>query len=106
MTITKKSYISLEYDKVLNELANYAKTDQSKKLCLELTPYIKKSDINYVLKCTKEAKEILDYARDIPVEKILNFNKIKEKNEYFVEEELIDIAKTLRVFRIVRNFIK
>ena len=49
---------------------------------------------------------MLDLARDIPIERIENFTKLKEKNEYFVEEELIDIAKTLRTSRLVKNFLK
>ena len=106
MTITEKSYKSLEYDKILLELSNFAKTDQSKKLCLELTPFVKHDDIEKELTYTKEAKEILDFASDIPIEKIQNFSKLRQKNEYFIEEELIDIAKTLRVFRLVKNFLK
>ena len=33
-------------------------------------------------------------------------SKLKEKNEYFIEEELVDIAKSMRTFRLVRNFLK
>ena len=45
-------------------------------------------------------------ARDIPIEKIENFKILQNKNEYFVEEELVNIAKTMRTSRIVRNFLK
>lgn len=106
MTIINNTYKALEYDKILTRLANFAKTEQSKILCLDLTPFIKKEDILKELKYTKEAKEILDYAQDIPIDKIENFSKLREKNEYFIEEELIDIAKTLRTFRLVKNFLK
>ena len=34
---------------------------------------------------TKEAKQILDSANDIPIDKIQNFSHLREKNEYFVE---------------------
>ncbi len=106
MSIIQKSQKALEYDKVLKELSNYAKTDQSRKLCLDLTPYIKSEDIQRELDYTKEAKSLLDNAKDIPIEKIQNFTELKQKHEYFNEEELYDIAKTLRTFRLVRNFIK
>ena len=106
MSIIQKSQKALEYDKILAELAKFAKTEQSKKLCLDLTPFVRAEDIHDQLVLTREAKDVLDLARDIPIERIENFTKLKEKNEYFVEEELIDIAKTLRTSRLVKNFLK
>ncbi len=106
MSIIQKSQKALEYDKVLLELANFAKTEQSKSLCLDLTPFVRHDDITRELQYTKEAKSVLDFARDIPIDKIQNFSKLKEKNEYFIEEELVDIAKSMRTFRIVKNFLK
>ncbi len=106
MSIIQKSQKSLEYDKILAELSKFAKTEQSKKLCFELTPFVMPEDIQKQLVLTREAKDVLDLARDIPIEKIPDFKKLREKNEYFMEEELIDIAKAMRTSRIVRNFLK
>ena len=106
MSIIQTSQKALEYDKILAELSNFAKTDQSKELCLNLTPYVRFEDIEREIRYTREAKDVLDLARDIPIERIQNFNKIKEKNEYFTEEELVDIAKTMRTSRLVKNFLK
>lgn len=106
MSIIQKSQKALEYDKILAELSKFAKTEQSKKLCLELTPFVKPEDIHRQIVLTREAKDLLDSSRDIPIDKIQNFSKLREKSEYFVEEELIDIAKSMRVSRIVRNFLK
>ena len=106
MSIIQKSQKALEYDKILTELAAQAKTEQSRRLCLDLTPFVRKDDIERELQYTREAKSILDFARDIPIDKIENFSKLREKNEYFIEEELVDIAKSMKTFRIVRNFLK
>ena len=106
MSIIQKSQKSLEYDKILAELAKFTKTEQSKKLFLDLTPFVKIDDIQNQIILTSVAKDVLDLARDIPIDKIENFKKLREKNEYFIEEELIDIAKTMRTSRIVRNFLK
>lgn len=106
MNIIQKSRNALEYDKILSELSCFAKTEQSKKLCVDLTPYVKLSDIERELTYTKEAKFVLDNAKDIPIEKIINFSIFKNSASYFNEEELIDIAKTLRTYRLVRNFLK
>lgn len=106
MSIVQKSQKALEYDKILTELSKFAKTEQSKQLCLVLTPFVKPEDIKSQLVLTREAKDVLDLARDIPIEKIPDFSKLRERNEYFVEEELVDIAKSMRTSRIVRNFLK
>jgi len=106
MSIIQKSQKALEYDNVLAEMSKLAKTEQSKQLCLDLTPYVRKTDIERELNYTSDAKAILDFIDDIPVDKILNFSNLREKNEYFIEEELIDVAKSMRVFRLVRNFLK
>ena len=106
MSIVQKSQKALEYDKILAELAKFAKTEQSKKLCMDLTPFVKQEDIQSQLLLTREAKDVLDLARDIPIEKVPDFLKLRERNEYFVEEELVDIAKSMRTSRIVRNFLK
>ena len=73
MSIIQKSQKSLEYDKILAELAVFSKTDQSKFLCLDLTPLVRFDDIKSSLTYTAEAKMILDKACDIPIEKIQNF---------------------------------
>ena len=39
MDILEKSLKTLEFDKILENIANYAKTEQSKRLCLELEPF-------------------------------------------------------------------
>lgn len=106
MSIIQKSQKALEYDKVLEELSKFSKTEQSKKLCLDITPFVKKEDIKRELDYTKEAKSILDNAKDIPIERIQNFSAFKLKHEYYNEEELLDVAKSMRTFRLVRNFIK
>ena len=106
MSIIQKSQKALEYDTILAELSKFAKTEQSKKLCLDLTPFVKADDIQAQIILTREAKDVLDLARDIPIDKVQNFKVLRERNEYFVEEELVDIAKTMRTSRIVRNFLK
>lgn len=106
MSIIRKSQKALEFDKILYELSSFAKTEQSKKLCLDLTPFVKPEYIHEQLVLTREAKSVLDNSRDIPIDRIENFSKLREKSEYFVEEELVDIAKSMRTSRIVKNFLK
>ena len=106
MNISQKSQKALEYDEILTELSQYAKTEQSKALCTDLTPFVRSMDIERELIYTREAKYVADYHDDIPIENIQNFTKLRETNGYFSETELINIAKTLRTFRLVKNFLK
>lgn len=102
MEIALKSRKALEFDKILEKLSNFAKIEQSKELCLNLTPLDDIVAINRELQCTREAKFILDMPSDIPIEFVA---KINPPETYYSEEELIDTAKTLRTSRLVKKFL-
>ena len=104
MSIAVKSLKSLEFDKICNQLSGYAKTNMSKRLCLQLNCNI--DDVKTALQYTKEAKTILDLAMDIPVEFVAEVDKILSQAGVLSEEEIIDCAKTLRTSRLVKNFLK
>ena len=107
MDITEKSRKSLEFDKIAEKLSNYAKTKQSKEICLKTLPFDDIVKIKNELKCTAEAKFVLDIPSDIPIEFVADMEKIKQNigSTYLSEEELIDVAKTLRTSRLVKKFI-
>ena len=56
---------------------------------------------------TKEAKKILDMPADIPVEFAADVTKIQNSASasYLSEQELVDIAKTMRSSRLVKSFL-
>ena len=107
MNIREKSLKSLEFDKILYKLADFAKTKQSKELCLNLKPWQDSNVIKKELYYTREAKFILDLPADIPIEYLADITKIKNSMtaSYLCEEELIDVAKTLRTSRLIKNFL-
>lgn len=107
MNILAKSIKNLEFDKIIEQISNYAKTEQSKKLCFELKPFDDIVMIKNALKCTREAKFILDIPNDIPIDYLADIENIKLglNSSYLSEEELIDIAKTLRSSRLVKRFL-
>ena len=55
MNIIEKSRKSLEFDKIAEKLSNYAKTKQSKEICLKTLPFDDIVKIKNELKCTAEA---------------------------------------------------
>ncbi len=107
MDIIEKSRTSLEFDKIAEKLSNYAKTKQSREICLKTLPFDDIIKIKNELKCTGEAKFILDMPSDIPIEFVADMEKIKQNigSTYLSEEELIDVAKTLRTSRLVKKFL-
>ena len=106
MDIGKQSLENLEYNKILELVANYAKISQSKKLCLSMQPHPNRQDVETALKYTKEARQILDMAQEIPIEFVIELDKVPLNVEYFMEEELVDFAKTLRTSRLVKSFLR
>lgn len=107
MNILEKSRKSLEFDKIAEKLSNFAKTKQSKELCLAIMPFDDIVKIKNELQCTREAKQILDMPNDIPIEFLADIKAIKKNMgvSYLAEDELIDVAKTLRTSRLVKKFL-
>ena len=107
MNTTEKSLKSLEFDKIAEKLSNFAKTKQSKEICLKTLPYTDIVKIKNELQCTREAKQILDMPNDIPIEFLADIEQIQKNMgvSYLAENELIDIAKTLRTSRLVKKFL-
>lgn len=107
MNITEKSRKALEFDKITEQLANFAKTPQSRRICLEALPFEDIVRINKELQCTREAKFILDLPSDIPIEFIADIENIKNDlmGNYLSEQQLVDVAKTLKSSRLVKKFL-
>ncbi len=106
MILTEQTYKALEYNKVLELLANFAKTKGSKEICLNLIPENSREVIERNLNFTDEARRILDFAMDIPIEYVIDLKGININAEYFSEDELIDFCKTLRTSRLVKSFLR
>ena len=64
MDVIQKTNYSLEFDKIKEELSKYAKFEQSKALCLNLCPSSDVDKIKHQIEYTREAKIILDKAKE------------------------------------------
>ena len=106
MDLVEQSLKCLEYDRVIELLANCAKIKQAKELCLNLKPYDNRKNIETQLQFTDEARHILDMAMELPIEYVIDIKNTRLNVEYFSEEELIDFAKTLRTSRVVKSFLR
>lgn len=107
MNIQEKSIQTLEFDKILTKLSSFARTHQSQKLCLSVKLEDDIETIKKNITLTKEAKELLDKVMELPIEDMAEFEEIASKiNGCLNESELISVAKTFKVGRLVKNFIK
>src|SRR5574344_1878572 len=108
MEMIKKSLKALEFDKITEKLAGFAKLKQSRELCFGLSIYSNKENIQKQLKLTAEAKRVLDMALELPIERVAEIKELENStlNAYLSEEEIVNVAKALRSARLVRNFLK
>lgn len=108
MKIAEKSLYTLEFDKVLEKLSLLARLKQSKDLCFKASIYSGMSNIQTQIDFTKEAKQILDAALELPLEYVAQVDEIMASTigSYLKEEEILDIAKTIKTSRLVKNFLR
>ena len=107
MSIISKTYESLEFDKIKSELSKFAKFEQSRNLCLTMPIHNDFDKIKEQIELTREAKKILDLAKETPTEFIADIGKIENNASlsYLEEQELVDLAKTMKSSRLLKKFI-
>lgn len=108
MNVAKKSLKSLEFDKILEKLSQFARLKQSKDLCFQANIYSDIATIRKQVQLTKEAKSILDMVMELPLDFVVEVDSITGStiNSYLREDEILDVAKTMRSSRLVKNFLK
>lgn len=108
MAILEKSLKTLEFDKVLEKLSLHSRLEQSKELCLNAETSYGRHEIQTQINFTKEAKLILDSALELPIEYVAQIDKIMASTigSYLKEEEILDVAKTIKTSRRVKNFLR
>lgn len=83
----------LEFDKVLNHIANYSVTDPGKTVIYSLVPSDKKVEIEYIGDLVSEATEILTRVGDPPIEYISDLNNALSESK--IEGAVLSAKKIL-----------
>ena len=106
--IIEKHAKSLEFDKVLEILSNFAISSLGKQKCLNAPIYAQKAQIEYHLELTSEAKKIFDKEGNFscfPLEFFSNAQEILNSTRLNAQD-IVDLARTLRTSRLVKNFLQ
>ncbi|MBQ9246068.1 endonuclease MutS2 [bacterium] len=98
----------LEFDKVLSYLSDYAISTLGKERCLNALIFDNIDTINKELLLTTQARTIVNNALNVPLDNIFDIEKSlndAKKQMRLSEQEIVDIAKTLRTSRLMKNFL-
>lgn len=105
--MNKNTLEVLEFNTILSYLSDFAISTPGKERCLNAQIFEDINTIKHELLLTSQAKNIINQAINIPLENIYNIENCLEdakKKLRLREDELIDIAKTLRTSRLMKNF--
>ena len=99
----------LEYDRLLGLLADCARSEPGKRLCLDLRPELDPEAIVLSWKRIEEAKEILNTEGRPPLEDVFDLSVILERLEItdftLGSTDLLLIARVARTSRLVKRFL-
>lgn len=101
-----KYYEALEFDKVLNLVADCAKTSAGKEAVLNIIPYKLKEEIESSINLTTEAKLVLDNEgiNSVPIRFAFDPDKILTTSRLSVDD-IINLAQTLTTSRLLKNYL-
>lgn len=102
-----KELITLEYVKIIENLASFACTYLGKELCLALKPSNKREEVQRELAITTEMTELFAHIGNTPISEIasvtLPFKKL-ESNLTLSAKELLDISAILKLARVLKAY--
>ena len=97
----------LEYNKILDLLANFAITNLGKETCLSLLPSSSKDNVKSLLNETGEAINLIIRKGNVPIYSVddigLAIKKLESKNSLSAKE-LLDVASILKLSRELKDY--
>ena len=103
----KNCYYKLEYDKILQILSNYCKTDIGKDIALNLEPSNNKLEVKHLQSETTEAVNLTSKLGNSPIHFLPNINlwlKYLESGNSLSAKALLEIGKTLKLSRKLKSY--
>lgn len=97
----------LEFNKIKNILSSYAKTNNGKKMCLDLYPSNNKEKVQKALDETTKAVALIYRKGNLPLETIGDISTyiLNLKNQNFLSAKaLLELATLLKTSKILKNY--
>ena len=97
----------LEFNKIKNILSSYAKTNNGKKMCLDLYPSNNKEKVQTALDETTEAVALIYRKGNLPLETIGDISTyiLNLKNQNFLSAKaLLELATLLKTSKTLKNY--
>lgn len=97
----------LEFNKIKNILSSYAKTNNGKKMCLDLYPSNNKEKVQKALDETTEAVALIYREGNLPLETIGDISTyiLNLKNQNFLSAKaLLELATLLKTSKTLKNY--
>lgn len=97
----------LEFNKIKNILSSYAKTNNGKKMCLDLYPSNNKEKVQKALDETTEAVALIYRKGNLPLETIGDISTyiLNLKNQNFLSAKaLLELATLLKTSKTLKNY--
>lgn len=107
--MTDKSMNTLEFNKILDILSNYAVSDQARHKLLDLKPIYNEKEIKIKIHDTTEARKILDQVGTPPLSAMKDIEmllQMAEKGAMLVPEQLSNIGLFLTACNRMKSFLK
>ncbi len=105
----EKSMRLLEFNKILEQLCNYAISENAKQKLLALRPYLSEREVRAKLKDTTEARKIMDHIGSAPLPVMKDIGmllELAEKGGMLVPEQLTQIELFITSCKRMKGFLK
>ncbi len=105
----EKSMNALEFNKILEQLSDYAVSEKAKQKLLELRPYLSEREVNAKIKDTTEARKILDHIGSPPLASMKEVGmllELAEKGAMLIPEQLTQIGLFINACKRMKSFLK
>lgn len=98
----------LGYKEILEQLKGHASTNQGKKLCGELSPYLSEAELSRHMRETTQARQLLDYAGAPPLplmERVEEYLDRAVVGELLLPEQISQIGDFLVAVRRLKGYL-
>lgn len=103
-----QTYRILEFNRIREQLADYACTEAAKERLLHIEPYLSERDLEHSLRETTESREILDAAGMPPLTSLTDMEKIlitAGQGGFLLPEQLEYVGSNLAAVRRLKDFL-